>query len=44
MQTQSSAPKDHRAWARAIIAKHERGEVVGYAALIMARAALGIQE
>jgi hypothetical protein len=44
MQTQTPAYKDHRAWARAIIAKHERGEVVGYAALIMARAALGMSQ
>jgi len=44
MQTQTPAYKDHRAWARAIIAKHERGEVVSHAALTMAKAALGLAD
>jgi len=44
MQTQTPAYKDHRAWARAIIAKHERGEVVPDTVLTMAKAALGMAE
>lgn len=36
--------KDHRAWAGTILARHQRGETVGYAALIMAKAALGLND
>lgn len=36
--------KDHRAWARTILARHQRGENVSHAAVTMAKAALGVAE
>lgn len=44
IQPPATPYKDHRAWARTILARYERGEKVSKAALTMAKAALGIND